>query len=324
MKKIRLLAVFLLIVIIVCSCGQNNGREPEEKPEDSQNQGAKLKTLDEEPQISLFMHETEEIKELGLEEYIVGVVAAEMEPAWPQEALAAQAILARTFTMERMESTGGVPERGTDASTDVEEFQAYDESRINDTVRKAVEDTRGEVAVYNGKLIKAWFFADGGGITAASAMEGLTYDKEPTPYIQSVEDPGSAQAPAENQAWEARFSLKDARNKLRDYTGTDPGQIKNVSIEEKGPSGRITNVKIGSLTTSGPTLRLALGSTEMRSTLVSDLAVEGDQLVVAGKGFGHGVGMSQWGAKALADQGKTGEEIIQYFFKDVSVEALYE
>jgi len=318
MKSKNFLILFLL-VLLLCSCGQRDRQDTDQTEKSGQ-----LQSFEQEPRISLYMHESGETKELGLEEYLLGVVAAEMDPAWPQEALAAQAILARTFTLERMESTGGVPQRGTDASTDVEEFQAYDESRINDTVRKAVEDTRGEVVVYEGKLIKAWFFADAGGMTAASALEGLAYDKEPTPYIHSVEDPGSGESPAENQNWRAVFPLEEARNKLKEFVGSDPGKIESVEILEKGPSGRITSVRIGNLTTSGPSLRLALGSTEMRSALVSKLAIEGGNLVIEGKGYGHGVGMSQWGAKALADQGKSGEEIIQYFFKDVTIEKIYD
>ena len=320
------LSVMLILIsaaLMGCESFMNNEAEDQAQPgEENSATDNKLK-YDSEPQISVYMHETGEIKELGLEDYLAGVVAAEMDPAWADEALAAQAILARTFTLERMESTGGVPDRGTDASTDIQEFQAYDEQRITDQVLKAVERTRGEVALFEDKLIKAWFFADGGGQTAASALEGLAYDKEPAPYIQSVEDPGSAVTTPENKSWEATFDLKTAQTKLKDFTGTDPGAINEVTILEKGPSGRVTSVKIGSLTTGGPSLRLALGSTEMKSTLLTKLAIQDGQLVAAGKGYGHGVGMSQWGAKALADQGKTGEEIIQYFFKDVTIEKLY-
>lgn len=272
-----------------------------------------------EPTISLFLAETGEKKQIKMEEYIKGVVAAEMDPTWSLNALAAQAILARTFTLERMMTTGGVPARGTDASTNVEEFQAYDPKRINDRVIRAVERTRGEVVKYQGKYIKAWFFADGGGLTAASAEEGLAYTKEPSPYVQCVKDPGFAITTAENKGWRAVIPLSTVRKNIQKATGQDTGKISAVQIIRRGPSGRVVTFKIGNVTVSGPALRLALGSEKMRSTLLTGFKISGNNLVIKGKGFGHGVGMSQWGAKALAEQGKTPEEIIKYFFKNIEV-----
>lgn len=276
--------------------------------------------LGQEPTISLYIAETGEKKEIKLEEYIQGVVAAEMEPAWPINALAAQAILARTFTLERIKTTGGVPARGTDASTNVEEFQAYNPKRINQAVIDAVKKTRGEVVKYQGKYIKAWFFADSGGVTAASAEEGLAYTKEPSPYIRSVKDPGAKITTAENKAWRAEFSLDKVRAAVKQATGQDPGAITAVKIVQRGESGRAMKIQIGKVTVSGPALRLALGSEEMRSTLLTEFALSNGKLVIAGKGFGHGVGMSQWGARALAEQGRSPEEIIRYFYKGVQIE----
>lgn len=278
--------------------------------------GTKMK----EPTISLYIAASGETKQIKMEEYVKGVVAAEMTPTWPENALAAQAILARTFTLERMKEEGGVPQRGTDASTDVEEFQAYDPDKINDAVSKAVEKTRGEVVKYQGEYIKAWFFADGGGQTAASAEEGLAYTKKPSPYVQSVRDPGLEITTEENKHWEALIPLTKVRKSVHEVVGSDPGPITVVQIVKKGPSGRVMTFKINQTAVSGPALRLALGSEEMRSTLLSDFKIKGANLFMAGKGFGHGVGMSQWGAKALAEQGKSPEDIIRYFFKDIEIE----
>lgn len=311
-KMIRDIFVVSLCMLLLISSGCNQQKRIGQKEKD-------IKDIKEEPTISLFVEETGEKKEIKIEEYLKGVVAAEMEPDWPIEALAAQAIIARTFTIERIESGIGVPARGTDASTNVEEFQAYDTSRINDKVSKAVERTRGEVVKYQGKYIKAWFFADGGGKTAASAEEGLAYTKEPTPYIQSVADPGFKITQAENKSWSAKFPLDSVRQSVRKAAGQDPGVVSQVSIVKKGPSGRATSLKIGNVTVSGPALRLALGSEKMRSTMLDDIRVEGGSLIVSGKGFGHGVGMSQWGAKAMAEQGKKAEQIIEYFFKDIKI-----
>ncbi len=329
---VALLVLLAVLIVSLTACGMARPLENEpgengkngKASQSGQAGGAAGSKWQEEPNITLYMHETEETKEMPLEEYLLGVVAAEMDPQWPEAALEAQAILARTFTLERIESLGGVPKRGTDASTDVEEFQAYDASRINDGVKKAVENTRGQVATWQGKLIKAWFFADGGGKTAASASEGLAYDKEETPYIHSVEDPGAAITEESNKQWSAAIPVGEARERLKSFTGNDPGEIREAKILEKGESGRATKVKIGELTTGGPAMRLALGSTEVKSALLTKLAVEGGKLVVAGKGYGHGVGMSQWGARAMAEEGKSSQEIVSYFFKDVEIEQLYQ
>jgi stage II sporulation protein D len=256
---------------------------------------------------------------MPLEDYLTGVVAGEMDPHWPFETLCAQAILARTFTLERMLSMGGVPQRGTDASTDVREFQAYDADRINETVKKAIQETRGQIAVHKGYLIKAWFFADAGGITAASAIEGLAYDKVPSPYIHSVSDPGFDITTEENKKWQATFALREIRDKIQSISGRDPGAITTMRIAEKGPSGRVMKFQFDSVVIGGPALRLALGGETLRSLLITNISVSGGSAVITGKGYGHGVGMSQWGARALAEQGKTAQEIIHYFFKDVEI-----
>ncbi|MBS3970873.1 MAG: SpoIID/LytB domain-containing protein, partial [Clostridia bacterium] len=213
--------------------------------------------------------------------------------------------------------------RGTDASTDIEEFQAYDAERINENVRQAVADTRGEVATYQGNLIKGWFHADGGGLTAASAAEGLAFKGE-APYIHSVEDPGFKITLPENKSWTATFPISQVRQAVQKATGSDPGEISTVEVVEKGPSGRVTQVRLGDVTLSGHGLRLALDSTVMRSTLWDDISIQDGQLVVTGKGYGHGVGMSQWGARALAEQGRSPEDIVRYFFKDIQIEDLWD
>ncbi|MGB9885779.1 MAG: SpoIID/LytB domain-containing protein [Moorellales bacterium] len=272
-----------------------------------------------EPLISLYVKERGTVERIKLEDYLVGVVAGEMDPTWPVNALAAQAILARTFTLKKM-SEGGVKAHGTDASTDEKEFQAYAPEKANETVRQAVNLTRGLVCTYRGRYINGWFHADAGGRTAASAAEGLAYDREPAPYVHSVADPGFSSSPPENRAWRATFPWTEVRRAVRAVMGRDPGPNPSAAIVSRGPSGRATSIRVGEVTVSGPALRLALGSERMRSTLLTGLAVRNGSLVVEGRGFGHGVGMSQWGAKVLAEQGKSPEEIIRYFFRDVKIE----
>lgn len=274
--------------------------------------------LGEEPYISLYDVESGQVQRLSIEKYVEGVVAAEMDTSWPVNALAAQAILARTFTMKK-KGEGGVRSGEADVSTDKEESQAYDSSKINDNVRRAVAKTRGLVATYRGEYIHAWFHADSGGRTAASAKEGLDYDQEPTPYIKSVQDPGFPQSPPENKGWRASFPWEEVRQAVREASGRDPGPQPLAQITSKGPSGRATQVRVGEVKLSAPALRLALGSERMRSALLSSFRVEGASLVMEGKGYGHGVGLSQWGAKAMAEKGQKPEEIVKYFFQGIEI-----
>ncbi|WP_066634316.1 SpoIID/LytB domain-containing protein [Desulfolucanica intricata] len=278
----------------------------------------------EEPTISLYVNETGEKKNLKMEEYIAGVVAAEMEPTWPTNALAAQAILARTFTMRNIE-TGKIKKlHGTDASTSTDEFQAYDPSRINDRVRKAVEMTRGEVVTYQGRYTNAWFNACCGGITA-SAREGLAFNEESTPYIKAnVKDNCLKITTPENKQWRAVVPMAKVQEAIQEVTGSNPGQISSVGIAEKGESGRAMKLAFGDTVVSGPAFRIAVGSETVRSMLLSDVTVQGDNVVFTGKGFGHGVGMCQWGANYLAKKGQKPEDIIKFYYQDVEIEDLWD
>jgi stage II sporulation protein D len=275
-----------------------------------------------EPIISVYVAEEGKIEQMGIEEYLEGVVAGEMDPNWPLEALAAQAIVARTFTLQKIVESGGVPKRNAHASTDIEEFQAYNAGEINDKVKKAVNMTRGKVVRHKNEFAKTWFHAYAGPRTAL-ADEGLAYKENP-PYIQIVESPGKNIVPSEEGQWHHSFTLDEVREAVREATGNDPGVIQNAEIKSKGPSGRATSIKINDQIMSAPEFRLALGSTEMRSTYLTDINIENGCLNLSGEGYGHGVGLCQWGARALAEQKKSPEEIINYFYKNINIVKLWE
>jgi stage II sporulation protein D len=307
-KGITVLCLVIVVAIIASAVGCRQGQR---RPAPSE------QLTKAEPEISVYINQKKETRKMKMEDYIAGVVAAEMKTDWPVEALAAQAILARTYTMEAIERKGGVPERGTQASTSVEEFQAWDETKINDNVRAAVKMTRGEVVVYQGDYINSWFHAYSGGKTA-TAKEGLDYTKTPTPFIHIVDDPGENYAPAENKNWTATFTKEEVKNAALKM-GIEVGNFSRIKIGERGPSGRVTTLLIGDKQVSAPGFRVNIGSTKLKSTLISDLSVSGNKVTFKGTGYGHGVGLSQWGAYALAKAGKSPEEIVKYFFKDVEV-----
>ena len=161
-----------------------------------------------EPVLKVYVKESGEVKELPFEEYLQGVVAGEMKNDWPEEALAAQAILARTFVMEFVSEKGGSKYEGAHVSTDIEEAQAWNQQAVNDRVKKAVERTRGEVAIHNNNYIKAWFHAHAGGRTA-TAKEGLAFEEDEPPYIKVVKSPDSPEAPEEDSNWSVSFSTQE-------------------------------------------------------------------------------------------------------------------
>ncbi|EAX47256.1 SpoIID/LytB domain [Thermosinus carboxydivorans Nor1] len=313
------LPTFLLAVVLVLG-GCNLFKPPQPKPQPAPPGPPPQKQAVQgaEPDILVYMHETGEKKTMKMEDYIAGVVAGEMKNDWPVEALAAQAIIARTFTVEAIETKGGVPARGTQASTDIKEFQAYNAAAVNDRVKQAVQMTRGMIITYQGKPAKTWFHASAGGVTA-TAKEGLDYKEPEPPYIQSVQSPDDL-APPEVQNWTATFSKQDVMAALA-KAGQRVDRIDSFEIGQKGPSGRTTVFVVNkNVQVSGPALRVALDSTKLKSLLLDKVEVSGDSITFIGKGYGHGVGMSQWGAHKLAQDGKKPEEIIGHYYRGITIE----
>lgn len=275
-----------------------------------------------EPVINVYMHDTGEIRALPMEEYLLGVVAAEMSPNWPLEALAAQAIVARTFTLEKIARQGGVPKRNAHASTDIEEFQAYNAAKINDQVRQAVQKTRGRILTYGGKFVRAWFHAYCDGQTSTAA-DGLAFREFPTPYITSVTDICPEVTPVEEREYSITFTRAEIVAALRQI-GQTPGEFTRVEVLKKDPAGRAVSVRIGRATVSAPALRIALGSTRLRSTKWHRVEAAGDRFLFAGTGYGHGVGLCQWGAKARAERGDNYEAIVKHFFPTVVLGSMWD
>lgn len=316
MNRKIIVCLVLLGALSLALVGCNTA--PQKKPEMPQTPAPQQTSQQKEPDIVVFMHETGEKKTMKMEEYLAGVVAGEMKNDWPVEALAAQAIIARTFTLEAIETKGGVPERGTQASTDIKEFQAYNAKSVNDNVKKAVQMTRGMILTYQGKPIKGWFHASAGGITA-TAKEGLNYREAEPPYIQSVQSPDDL-APADVKNWTIMFPKEDIIAAMAKM-GKKVNDISSIEITQKGPSGRAVMLRVNrEVEVSGPELRVALDSTKLKSMLLDKIEVGEENVTFAGKGYGHGVGMSQWGANRMAKDGKKPEEIVTHYFKGVKVE----
>lgn len=279
------------------------------------------------PRLDVYIVDEKAVRNMDIETYVQGVLAGEMKNDWPIEALKAQAILARTFVLKFIEEKESrYP--SAHISTDIEEAQAYDASAVNDAIRRAVEETRGMVLASDGKLPYAWFHAHSGGMTEL-AKTGLGWkDSEPA-YTQSVQgaEPQSAddmQALRDAQSWTASFPYEEFESALN-RLGVEVALTEDseLTIAKRGESGRADTISVDGQEVSAAELRIALGSTKIRSTLFSSLKAEKGKVVMAGKGYGHGVGMSQWGAYGMAQAGKRAVEIVKHYFKNVTVEKLW-
>ena len=281
--------------------------------------------IDEEPEITVYFHETKDKQTMKLEEYLMGVVAGEMFPDWPIEAYAAQAIFSRSFTMAFIAEGGLKDKYGTDISTNIEEAQAYNSDAVTPEIRQAVEMTKGEVMTYDNRYVKGWFHAYSGGMTT-SAKEGLNYQEPEPPYIKSVDFGDNEYAPDDVTHWQVDYDA-DELQQLLATAGIDVGELKNLEVTGKGKTNRITEIKIsgteGIKTMHGADFRIAVDSTRMRSTLVSKWEFADGVLHIEGRGYGHGVGLSQWDAYKMAKEGKSPQEIATSFFNKVEIKKLY-
>ena len=254
---------------------------------------------------------------LGIEKYLSSVVGSEMPAKWPLEALKAQAIASRTYALKQK----GNPIYDIDST---QKNQVYNglESRTYKTVR-AVRSTRSLVLTYKNKLINALFHSSSGGMTENSQDVW----KNEYPYLSSVKDFDKNNP---KLRWQKKFSSEELQKlfpkiggvkKIEILNITNTGRVKNVKIFGKYGSDQISGVDIRK--------RMNLKSTFMRFKFIEDKKYISDNdnsnipiektLIVFGQGSGHGVGMSQWGARYMASKGQKAERILKHFYKGVRI-----
>jgi len=256
------------------------------------------------------------INEVDLEEYLYGVLKMEVDPAWPAAALRAQAVAARTLALHSLNRFAG---EGYDvrATTDTQVYGGVAAEDPRTTA--AVDETRGVVMTYQGRPIFAAYHSDSGGYTESSEFVwGGRY-----PYLQGVPDPYSTGAP--NHEWSVRMDLRTFEDRLRG-AGRMVDAISGVAVMSTTPSGRAGTVQItgahGTLVLRGSDLRTTLGPDVLRSTLFIVRVTPDEQPMVEflGRGSGHGVGLSQWGARGMAAAGRTFQEILSYYYTGIEFE----
>jgi len=252
------------------------------------------------------------INELDLESYLYGVLKLEMDPGWPEEAVKAQAVAARTLALANLRR---YIRQGFDVQ-DTVETQLYGGVTHEDPrATAAVDATRGLVLTHGGRPIQAVYHADSGGRTEASEnVWGVAY-----PYLRSVEDPYRAGSPYDR--WSVGIPLVQLEGMLR-ASGLEVRDLRSIVIERTSESGRALLLRLGgpsgSWEVTAQLLRAVIGPNVLRSTRFT-VHVEGETAVFEGSGWGHGVGLSQWGARGMAMGGSDFARILRHYYRDVEL-----
>ncbi len=263
-------------------------------------------------EISLYLSKQQRIVKLPLEAYITGTVAAEMPANFGLEALKAQAVCARTYTVRRLLNPKSYP-LGADVSDDIYSCQAYiSQSEFQNRnpsnykvlwskIEKAVQETTGQIMVYDGEVIDALYHSTCGGQTDSAAN---AWGRD-VPYLRSV----NCDYCKESKYYKTSqvFSTQDFQEKM----GLRPETLLNISIIEKNPSGRVQKLKINQISLSGEKFREVFG---LPSTNWTFSSVKG-KLIINSRGYGHGLGLCQYGANGMAKAGKNYRQILKHYYR---------
>lgn len=336
-KYLFYLLVFALIIFVVpAMCTRKSIGVSSDTEENSNSGGDTENTSDNDNNVAsydysqyktikLYHADTGEIEELPIDEYLYGVVSAEMPATYELEALKAQAIVARTYTLYQIINNNSKHGDANicDDSACCQAWISKDDrlARWNEDVREsnwnkiveAVNETSGKIITYEGAPINAFFHSNSGGTTeVVSNVWGGT----DLPYLQSVETSGESDYSQYNS--EVTISKEDLISKLKaEYSDFEINfdEEDAIKILEYTDSGRVKTIKFGNTEIAGTKVRTLLG---LRSTNFS-FSIDGDNITFSVIGYGHGVGMSQTGADSMAKSGSTCEEIIKHFYTGVEI-----
>lgn len=268
--------------------------------------------------VSVYRMADKNIENVEIEEYVLGVLSAEMPINFELEALKAQAVAARTYTVRNLlnPDTSKLP-KGADV-TDSTLHQVYNntselkerwgvkyEENIN-KLKQAVRDTEGMIITYQGEPIDASFFSTSNGYTENSE----DYWSASIPYLRSVPSPWDKDSPVFIER--KMFTINEFESKV----GVSIPNKGNIGEIERTSSKRVSTIEINGKKLSGKDFRESLGlkSTDFKFEL------EGSQITITTKGNGHGVGMSQYGANGMAKAGKNYKDILKHYYTDIAIE----
>ncbi len=325
MKNIAAYVIFILFMTIllplflVKGCEMNKEGTPIKDEQQKIIEGKEL--------VKVYNIKTGSTDEMELEEYLKGVVAAEMPAAFHIEALKAQTIAARTYALNRIERfKDGNPEHITaplctgihcQAYLTLEELgQMHGQGWITEywpKIVQAVDDTKSMVVTYEGELIDAMFHSTSGGMTEDSENVFATAK----PYLRAVASPNEESSPKFKVSITMTFNdfVKKIQEIVPNIKITKKNVTQVIKVADKSETGRIKKLMIGDKIIEGRDFRTLfnLNSTNFKINLI------GDNIEIETLGNGHGVGMSQWGANAMAKNGSSYEEILKHYYQGVEI-----
>lgn len=254
------------------------------------------------------------VNKLPLEQYVYGVLPAEISPTWPMEAIKAQAVAARTYAVFIINSRRTADNYfDLDATTNFQVYKGsfYEAARTN----KAVDFTKNEIMLYHHQPIEAYFHSISGGYTESAENVWGKY----IPYLRSVRDDYSRIAP--DFYWKYRVKT----TKLQKLLGL--GAIKKIKLKKGKRNFRVRKVTIisdnGVFKFKPSKFRQLFGEYKIRSTAFN-ISRKNGYVIFRGQGFGHGVGLSQWGAYGMALKGRQYEDILRYYYHDIRFKRIHE
>jgi len=270
--------------------------------------------------LKVYNTNTNKVEVMDLEQYIMGVVVAEMPLKFNIEALKSQALAARTYTLVRIKKYGGkgcVDHPEADICTNSAHCQAYKDpngaGKDIDKLKQAVEETRGQVITYENKLIDAVFHSTSGGKTENS--EEIWTNR--VPYLRSViseHEEGSPKLITQKEISADNF-IESIKTLDKSVKINKKNLLKEIKILDRSDGGRITKIQIGDKIFKGENVKGALG---LNSSNFS-IRMSKNSVLFTVIGYGHGIGMSQYGADGMAANGAKYEEIIKHYYQGVEI-----
>jgi stage II sporulation protein D len=257
------------------------------------------------------------INELGLEDYLNGILPSEVNAAWSPETLKAQAVISRTYVLRNLRKH---EKDGFDVCTETH-CQVYGGVEAEDPrTNSAVAASRSEVLVYKGELAQSLFHASCGGHTENPNCV-WTWDSAAPEYLKGVKDKFCAESP--HNYWKNTVTAETIKSRLA-RSGYNVGTIKKIKTSGRDNSGRPEKLKItsseGTLVINPSKFRMAIDPWIIKSAFITSISRQGKAFVFEGKGWGHGVGLCQWGAKVMGDKGYDYKQILELYYPGTDVE----
>ena len=317
MKNIYFIIAAVLILLMM-TLPLLSVRSEKSAPDNSSSVVSADKPTDDPDFVTVLNGDTEKIEKIKISEYVLGVVAAEMSVSSEPEALKAQAVAAHTFLLYRKNKNA---DKDYDITTDSTLDQAYineaerkkkwgsNYEKYNNALLSIIDEVDGLYICYNGKPILAAYHAISGGKTE-SCKNVWGSD---LPYLVSVESIGDILAP--NYLTTVSVSFSELKAAFKDKCKLPSNQKKYIGKITRTKSGTVTGVTIGDKTFKGSELRSAFSLCSSNF----DITLNEDGYTFTVRGYGHGVGMSQYGANYMAKQGNTYKEILGWYYKGCSV-----